>query len=127
MLEISRLSKADFCYPLERPKIFGVDHPDISLLATIILVTRLLYPFNDDGRNEGSEPQSISMNWRRWQAIFDDSPTQAIKRLDRQDIAKLQSRDAWALTDDQIDDYLDWHQQFRMSEKQGTSLLCLTI
>lgn len=135
---------------MERPRLFWIDHPDIFLLSTIILATKLLYPFtkadernaydglklegNEEERNEGTDEdrnnetgsQTVSMDWKKWQVVFDASPRRlpAARRLNRQDIAKLRSRDAWSLTEDQIDDYLDWHQQYRLTEKDGAFSWC---
>ncbi|KJR80078.1 RNA polymerase 1 specific transcription initiation factor [Sporothrix schenckii 1099-18] len=127
----------------KRPRLYLVDHPDVFLLSTMILVTKLLYPFNnvDDAHVSGSRqlhsnedgstkrevyaddertrPQHILMDWRKWQAVFNASPKRlpVARQLERHGISKLRARDAWSLTEDQIDDYLDWHQQYRLTEK----------
>ena len=109
------------------------------------MVTKILFPFgsagfhgqkgNNDVDNHVNEAppfaaaQTVSMDWKKWQSIFNDSSTRpsASKQLDRQNIAKLRPRDAWKLTKSQLDDYLDWHQQTRLTEKDGMCTPCISL
>lgn len=137
VLELSRLSKEDFCYPLHRNRLQWIDYPDVFLLASIIMVTKLLFPFKtldeskmDDVGEAGTKyispnftTQSICMDWNKWQAVYkDSSATRPASRLSREDIAKLRPQDVWTLTEDQIDDYMDWQQQYHLTDKEGVSV-----
>ncbi len=133
-----------------RKRLLWIDYPDILLLSTIIMVTKLLYPFSsldekmtelnkpykvvagrqpeesdtDNGEDEDDawiEAQAFRMDWDRWKTTFDVASEHApsSRRLNVRDIDNLQTSDAWTLTNEQIDDYLDWHQESRLSDKEG--------
>ncbi|OAA54808.1 RNA polymerase 1 specific transcription initiation factor [Niveomyces insectorum RCEF 264] len=148
VLELTKLSNVTFCYPLDDPRIFYLDHPDIFLLSTVVFVTKLLYPFHlpdgghttaepsrstddadeagegvhgDESRKPALMPPPFRMDWAKWSAIFPPSPAHEpgpSGALERRDMIKLRARDVSSLTGTQIDAYLDWHQKTRIKERE---------
>ncbi|CAK7266362.1 hypothetical protein SEPCBS119000_001986 [Sporothrix epigloea] len=124
---------------MHRTKLLWIDYPDVLLLASIVMVTKLLLPFDAGDESKGDDAkimdgqntktrhatspssQAICMDWDKWRAVYNElhAAQTASRRLTRQEMANLRPQDVWSLTADQIDDYMDWQQQFRLSDKEG--------
>lgn len=123
---------------MERPGFTWLEHPDVFLLASIIFVTKMLFPFqvyeqdngaaaaesDSGGDDRSATPAALHMSWNKWQAIYRDVQESAepVQELPRREMGKLRAADAWRMTGDQLDDYLDWYQDVRLKEKDGTFL-----
>ena len=156
VLELSRLSNEEYCFPTDLTRLYRLDYPDILLLANTIMVTKLLHPFkrmdarqvpasgetdseddeekdDDDDDDEGAlDEPALVMDWKKWQAVFAEAdkkfPSFASTHppLSRKDMGRLQETDAAWLSTRQIDDYMDWYQEHRLTEKEGESCTCAT-
>lgn len=98
----------------------SVDHPDIYLVACVVLVTKLLCPFDNDTEIAGGEPDAIvlRMDWEKWLSCHTaDKPT----IVERHEMDKLDSRETWLMSEGRIDEFLDWYQETRLDERPGES------
>lgn len=114
---MTRLLHVDFAFNMKKKRFKLLDHPDILLISCVVIATKLLYPFDGVERPPVSyrDPSSIQIDWNRWRDLMRDESSEG---LERRDIQKLKSDDAWTISDRKIDDYLDWYEETQI--KTGT-------
>lgn len=119
---MTRLLNLDFSFNMKRKRFKLLDHPDILLISCVVFTTKLLYPFDDEKRLPVSyrDPSSLQVNWSKWEDLMRDVVSEG---LERRDINKLQSEDAWSMSDRKIDDYLDWYEETQIKLSMETNEL----
>lgn len=119
---MGRLLHLEYTFNMQKKRFKLLDHPDILLISCLVFSTKLLYPFDDVPRPPLTyrDPSSLQMNWEKWREIMRDTGSEG---LERHDIIKLQSEDAWTMSDRKIDDYLDWFEETHITAGRETQEL----
>ncbi|PSS02114.1 hypothetical protein BD289DRAFT_422602 [Coniella lustricola] len=119
---MSRVLGFDFTLGINKQRYKLLDHPDILLVASVVFATKLLYPFDEKSRRPFNyrDPSSLQVNWSKWRELMRDLDGNT---LERRDINKLEVEDVWTLSDEKIDDYLNWYEETRIKPKTETQEL----
>lgn len=117
-----RLLDLDFSFNVQKKRFKLLDHPDVLVIACVVLSTKLLYPFDGIERRPVSyrDPSSIHMDWGKWRELMRDVASEG---LERREINDLQAEDMWTMSDRKIDDYLDWYEETHIKEGRETQEL----
>lgn len=107
---MNRLLQLGFAFNMKKKRFKILNHPDVLLLACIVVSTKLIYPLDGQDRVPVSyrDPSSLRLDWDKWRELMRDPDSEG---LERRDMQKVKPEDAWAMTDRKIDDYLDWFEQ----------------
>jgi RNA polymerase I-specific transcription initiation factor RRN7 len=89
--------------------------PEAQLVALLVIITKLFYPFDDVKRYPLSweDPTALVINWETWataQRRFDDRDKEC-GRLGKGNELKVKEADAFNMTPQQLDDYMDWYEK----------------
>lgn len=119
---MTRLLGFGFSFNMQKKRFKLLDHPDILLVACVVFSTKLLYPFDGEGRVPVSyrDPSSMQLDWGKWRELMRDA---TFEGLVRRDINKLETEDAWTLSDRKINDYLDWYEETQIKQEKETQEL----
>lgn len=112
----------DFNFPVDQRRVQLLDHPDVFLISCIVMVTKLICPFDGIQRSIGDPSQSMPLlriDWQKWREEFGEAPKEL---LSRRDIEKLTSEDAWTISQAKVDDYLAWFQQVKIDPQKSSEL-----
>lgn len=117
-----RILGFDFTFNMEKQRYKLLDHPDILLAASVVFATKLLYPFDGKYRRPLNyrDPSSLRIDWSKWRELMRDPEDE---KLERRDINKLEAEDVWTLSDEKIDDYLNWYEETRIKPTRETQEL----
>jgi RNA polymerase I-specific transcription initiation factor RRN7 len=115
---IVSLLRLDFSFPTKANT--PLNNPDTLLIASIVVATKLLYPFDGIPRfsNEPNEPSNLHLNWDRWAEIF--QAQQGNRKNSRQTFEKMSSADVHNMTEGDMDHYLDWYQESQITPREDT-------
>lgn len=110
---MTRLLQFGFAFNMNKKRFKILDHPDVLLVACIVVSTKLIFPLDGEDRVPVSyrDPSSHRMDWDKWRELMRDPDSEG---LERRDMHKIQSEDAWSMTDRKIDDYLDWFEHTQL-------------
>ena len=113
MRQLALLTNTSFAFdpPQKRSNFKG--HPEIRLLALLVIVVKLFNPFGALERYPRSfkDIGSQAVDWSLWEVAFQ----RAKARIERSGPfapggeTQLDERDVFALSDEQVDAYLDWY------------------
>ncbi|KAF2472899.1 uncharacterized protein BDR25DRAFT_219859, partial [Lindgomyces ingoldianus] len=112
----------DFTYPIDGHRRLGIRYlPEAQLAACLVVCVKLMYPLDGQRRNPKtiSEPAAIGMNWDDWyeqisstrQSGFGSASTYTTD-----DLVELREQDVFAMSGNQLDQYLDWYQDTFIDE-----------
>ncbi|KAF2658231.1 hypothetical protein K491DRAFT_713808 [Lophiostoma macrostomum CBS 122681] len=111
-----------FIIPESGPDRLSVRNlPEAQLAACLIVCVKLMYPFDGPKRYpvSSSEPAAALINWDRWckhivergKGAQGSAPTYTAEV-----ILKLQEKDVFTMSSNQLDRYLDWYQDTFVDE-----------
>lgn len=118
-----------FSFPLEKKKLRLLDHPDVALVACIMLATQILYPFDGEERYPFTDatPSAVKVDWEYWRRAFAEGPAD---KLARHEVDSITAEEAWVISEQKVDDYLEWYQHIRAKDREGESVrmhACRTV
>lgn len=93
------------------------EHPEIQLMCTIIITTKLFYPFDDIKRYPSSvnQPSALKLDWNEWEQNFlaSKAENQTPEQRKASNTVHLNTieDDVPSMTGQQMDDYLDWFER----------------
>ncbi|CZT19832.1 uncharacterized protein RCC_05688 [Ramularia collo-cygni] len=114
---LATLLDLDYCYSLDAKAGTNqsLRYPEVRLMAVVIITTKLLFPF-DDSRRYPKAPNDMAMlkmDWTSWAdmqkveaLLADEQPVK--KGLSYENAFSMTEADSIALSDDSLDQYLDW-------------------
>ncbi|KAI7925886.1 hypothetical protein M0657_003996 [Pyricularia oryzae] len=120
--EIVDFLNVDFTFPVGQRRVQLLDHPDVFLISCIVMVTKLICPFDDVRRGTSEINFSLPLlkiDWQQWREEFDVAPKESLSRWD---IEMLTSEDAWTISPAKADDYLSWFQQVKIDPQRSSQL-----
>lgn len=79
-------------------------------MSLIIIATKLSHPFDDIVRHpeSDSDPTTVKMDWKKWEAIMVDKSQEKLKRGDE---IYVEDTEVVNMSEKQMDQYLDWYQR----------------
>lgn len=97
-----------------------LDIPDALLVAALVVATKYMYPFDRIERfpRDADDPLTLKMDWAVWEGEFAQRDNTSLGRLD---FEKLDPQKIWAMTKEEVDDYLTWYQETRVNKYQTSS------
>lgn len=113
------LLKLDFSFPTRANT--PLNNPDTLLIASIIVATKLLYPFDGLPRyaNDLEDPSNVRLNWDEWARIFKEQGARH-NNSGRMGFEKLKSAEVYDMSEEDMDRYLDWYQETKISPREDT-------
>lgn len=115
---IVSLLRLDFSFPTKAN--IPLNNPDTLLVASIVVATKLLYPFDGVTRfpSDPKDPSNLHLNWDKWAEIFQEQ--QNSRTNSRRDFEKMSSADVHSMTEEDMDYYLDWYQETKITPREDT-------
>lgn len=115
---IVSLLRLDFSFPTRANT--PLNNPDTLLIASIVVATKLLYPFDGIPRfaSDPNDPSNMRLNWDKWAEIF--QAQQNNRKNSRQNFEKMSSADVHNMTEEAMDNYLDWYQETKIMPRDDT-------
>lgn len=103
--------------------------PEVRLVALLVVVTKLFYPFDGIKRYPVSlkDPPSQIIDWEEWvmsQRNFDDRGKQGGK-LGRGNEFNVKEGDVFQMTPEQLDEYMDWYEKYWVVSKGTLTVVLL--
>lgn len=119
---MTRLLHLESTFNMQRKRFKLLNHPDILLVSCVVLSTKILYPFDGQERPPVSyrDPSSLQIDWDKWRELMRDAEGEG---LERRAINQLRPNDAWTMSDEKIDDYLDWYEETQIKSSTETQEL----
>lgn len=120
--QLSKLLGYTYDFPHSQTKRVGPNHfPEVRLVALLVVVTKLFYPFDDIKRYPASleDPSAQLIDWNKWvilQRNFDNRGKQGGK-LGRGNEFKVKESDVFQMAPEQLDEYMDWYEKFWVDSK----------
>jgi len=100
-----------------------LDIPDVLLAASVVVVTKYLYPLDGVERFpvDSKDPLTLKMDWAAWITEFPKSATKARTRID---FESLNPEEVWSMTKEELHEYMDWFQetQIEKNSKRESSI-----
>ncbi|APA05763.1 hypothetical protein sscle_01g005330 [Sclerotinia sclerotiorum 1980 UF-70] len=106
---LTEILKYDFSYPIHNKRVYGTSgFPEYQLISLVVIATKLSQPFDDIVRHPDSDldPTAARINWKKWQNIMAENPSQGLKRGDE---IKITDGDVFKMTGAQMDDWMNWY------------------
>ncbi|KAL9627709.1 MAG: hypothetical protein Q9204_006384, partial [Flavoplaca sp. TL-2023a] len=121
--QIAKLLDIDFAFPKTRPRQRMTSLPEITLLALLVIAVKLYYPLDAIDRHPRSatDPGVMTVDWDRWceeQREYESRGT-ANGHLERGNEIKVEEKDVFDLSNDQMDEYLDWFERTWVDEERA--------
>ena len=127
-LRLSRLLEMDFTVQIG-PKAGSsnvLQYAEVKLMALLMVSTKLLFPLDDIDRHpvSSSDLSTLQMDWNAWLDVHSSlhSTRQDGQSREKQpgltfaDAFKVSESDCLTMSDEQLDQYLDWYQENLASE-----------
>lgn len=135
VIRLASLLKCDFKFPPpNRPYVYLAEHPELELIALLVVSTKLSYPFDEVERlpETAAEPAATVIDWKTWNETnlevngINQTPAQLssphINSVQKQEkLLSITERDVMRMKDDELDEYMDWVQETWITEKPTTA------
>jgi RNA polymerase I-specific transcription initiation factor RRN7 len=113
------LLRLDFSFPTKAS--VPLNNPEMLLVASIVLATRLLYPFDREEslsgmRDHRAGPGRLRIDWANWAWAFENKKPE---RHDRRDFEMMTSADVYDMAGEDMDKYMDWYQESKITPREG--------
>ncbi|KAK3318352.1 hypothetical protein B0H66DRAFT_234157 [Apodospora peruviana] len=91
-----------------------LDIPDTLLAASVVLVTKYMYPFDNTGGfpPEAEDGLTLKMDWAAWEAEFTEPTSKAA--LSRLKFGSLGPEKIWSISKTEVHEYLNRYQETRI-------------
>ncbi|KAF2257832.1 hypothetical protein CC78DRAFT_572905 [Lojkania enalia] len=112
----------NFAFPTSVNGIIGIRNlPEAQLVACLVICVKVVYPF--DGQQQyprtTSEPAATTIDWEDWykQISLPKMEQQgSSSKYTPEALANMQEQDIFSMSEDQLDQYLDWYQDTFIDE-----------
>lgn len=97
----------------QKKKLRIIDFPEAQLISVLIVVVKLLYPFDGIKRYPSSaqDPAAVMLNWETWEQATQEYQSQVRNAGNQfyEDASKVMELDVLKMSDSKIDDYLEYY------------------
>lgn len=105
--------------------------PEARLLSLIVVATKLIFPFNSQTcyPTSAAEPAAQVLDWSLWARAQNDSKDiiSPDGRLGKGKPILVSESDVFNLTDQQLDDYMDWYDSSWLDKTRRTPTLSRVV
>lgn len=86
----------------------------------VIVAVKLSHPFDDIERQPETEsdPTTLKIDWEKWRHIMIERSS---KRLKKGEELKITDADVLNMSNEQIDEYLEWYQRTWIDDREPKS------
>ena len=120
---MAQLLEIDFTYPVLHKKSYNsLAHPEVQLMCLIVVATKLSHPFDDILRQPESEidPTIVKIDWVRWREIMVEKKIDGLRSSEE---IKVKDSDVIGMSDEALDDYMNWYQHTWIDDRNQKSML----
>lgn len=119
----------EFKYPDQKrvtTRLRIVDFPEAQLVGAFVVAVKLLYPFDGVERvpHGRGELGAVVLDWEKWSSAtekFDRKVEKTMEgRLGYEDAMRVTEDDVLGMSDEKIDEYLDWYAKSYMNDQPVT-------
>jgi hypothetical protein len=109
-----------FQFPLEKTKIFPIDHPEILLLSVLIVVTKLCFPLTPKQSPLSTDDITVipRLDWPAWSRVVSQAPGRGQPSSSRPDLDSITPEQIVSMTDSELDEYFS--RLTNLSDKTST-------
>lgn len=93
-----------FEFPVTKSKIFPIDHPEILLVSTLIVASKICFPWTQTSPPLSTEPLP-RLDWQQWQQSTPQIAEGGPKPLSRHDLISITSDQVVTMTELELDEY----------------------
>lgn len=113
----------DFAYPNTSSRRATLSYPEVQLMSLMVVATKLLFPFDSTKRFPRSlnDPGAFRMDWNTWLAAksdFDSALSSSESSIKPGTHMALKDTDILDMSDEQLDEYMDWYQRMWMNPER---------
>ena len=123
--QVARLLSFSFTFPKPSIRQHVWSLPEIRLVALLVAVTKLYYPFDSLKRysKSSSEIGYLTVDWEKWCNVEQshDKGDDQKRSYDSDNDIMITEDDVFDLSDTQIDKYLDWYERMWVDEERKYS------
>ncbi|KAL8903727.1 MAG: hypothetical protein Q9207_003745 [Kuettlingeria erythrocarpa] len=120
---MAKLLDINFTFPQSNTRQKVSYFPEAALMALLLVAVKIYHPFDTIDRHPRSlnDPGTLAMNWDHWWQLQkeQDSRDTADGRLGRGNQIKVTESEAFELSGDQVDEYLDWFEKTYVDEQRA--------
>ncbi|KAK2872060.1 hypothetical protein FQN49_002593 [Arthroderma sp. PD_2] len=120
------MKRVDFTYTFPKDttgKFLRIYMPEVQLMSLVVVAAKLLFPFDSIKRypRTPNDPAVQTIDWDKWaeaQSTFDN---RGISQGFLTNSAAMQAteKDAMEMTQQQLDEYMDWYDRLWIADKEG--------
>ena len=126
MRRIAELLKLKFSFPVAGSPQHRSDFPELQIMALLVIAVKLYYPFDTIERHPKAlgELGVLAIDWNSWmesQKRYDERAT-AGGKIGRGNEIKVSEEDVWKMSEDQMDEYLDWFEKTWVDEDRARTI-----
>ena len=120
---IAQFLDIDFCFPLPRGIQYVSRLPEIALVGLIVVSVKLLHPFTSQKQYVKNEEEIsiVGFDWNVWLKAQQDHQSRLTDKehLSRGSEIHVTDEDAMEMTNEQVNDYLDWFERTWVDEERA--------
>ena len=121
--DMAALVNIDFHFPAPGRYISTSSSPETSLISLLVIAVKFYHPFDDWQRSVTSlnDCAALRINWSQWTEALKkhESRIHAPTNLTRGTEMHVKEEDAMQMSDEQLDDYLDWYERTWIDEDRA--------
>lgn len=91
-------------FPLHKNRMFATDHPEILLVALLVVATKLTFPFKGT-----SSPLELrftpAFDWNKWSKVRNELSKHAAPEAKRPSFGKVTAENVASMNDDELSAY----------------------
>ena len=106
--KLSSVFGCTFQYPVLKPRIFLLDHPEILLAALLIVATKLCFPFHQTSHSllDVDSGSVTRFDWSQWNLRIAGPFAESKASQEGPNYDHVKTEHVVAMTDDELDAYL---------------------
>lgn len=119
---LATILNIEFTYPVLHKRNYSVlTRPEVSIMALIVIATKISQPFDDIQRVPESYAcaSALKVDWRMWRQTMTEKPIKGLrpgKEIEVKDV------DVLKMGEQEMDDYLDWYQRSFVGDDEGKKM-----
>lgn len=106
---LSEILGCSFHFPMQKSRVFPLDHPEILLVGLLCVATKLCFPFNSSAKSlpHVSIARGLQFNWEVWRESFELAKDETKSSGKRHNFDNVTADQVASMPDDQLDGYFE--------------------
>lgn len=114
-----------FRFPVKKQKIYPIDHPDILLVSTLLVATKVCFPLGSSMLVEGWEAGMPRLDWQEWSASMSRRASNSEPSAPELDLKSVTAEQVVLMTESELDDY--FRRISSLNDKQSALIIRVFI